>query len=77
VVPCEECGPSIDSSANPLQHSAKFVFARFTQDFGQGDPESEMPTHCVLRVIYPVSWMGRVPLQSLQINPQMVASVAA
>jgi hypothetical protein len=36
-----------------------------------------MPTHCVLRVIYPVSWMGRVPLQRLQINPQMVASVVA
>ena len=77
MVPGEQCGPCINSSADLLHQAAEHAFACFIQGIGQRDSDSKMSTHCVLRVVDPVRRLARELLQRLQISHPMVSLVVA
>ena len=78
MVPSEQRSPCINSSPDLLHHVAEHTFAGLVQGIGQRNSDSKMPTHCVLRVVDPVSCLvQRVLMRRLQISHPMASLVVA
>jgi hypothetical protein len=75
-VPGDQCGPCINSSPDLLHQVVEHTFAGHVQGIGQRHSDSKMSTHCVLRVVDPVSRLVRALLRRLQIS-HLMASLAA